>query len=103
MFDGDEVMNTKLVRDFLKEGGNVSLTLKEDKLYYTIDTGMKSNFTFRHTIDDNYDVITRYKSFDEHLESVKDLLSCIYDECMCGRDYMSGMLRELLVKYHIIT
>lgn len=93
----------KLIKQFLKEGGVINgVELINNKLYYVIDTGMKSTLKLYPLKNHKYDVITRYQHFEDvELVNVAELLDFIYEHCMCGRDYMSTSMEELLNKYKI--
>lgn len=95
-------MKNKLIKQFIKEGGSISLSVKNDNLYYVVDTGMKSNLSFRFTKGNECHIITRYQEFTDEITSVEDILRNIYYNCMCGRDYMNLSIKEMLIKYGFI-
>lgn len=90
----------KLIKQLLKDGVIISgVELIDNKLYYQIDTGMKSNLKLHPCKNHCYDVKTRYSSSEEVFESTEEVIKYIFFHCRCGRDYMSGVMEELIKKY----
>ena len=98
-------MKEKLIKQFIKEGGSISLSVKNNKLYYVVNTGMKSDLSFRFTKGNECHIITRYKEFTDKITSVEDILRNIYHNCVwCvyDCDYRNSSIKEMLLKYGII-
>ena len=92
----------KLLKQFLKEGGVINgVELIDNKLYYEIDTGMKSSFKIHPSGHHCYWFITRYGGLpqEEVFDNVKELVNFIFAKCRYGRDYMSASMSKLVKKY----
>ena len=91
----------KLIKQFLKEGGVINgVELIDNKLYYEIDTGMKSSFKIHPSGHHCYWFITRYDlPKEEVFKDIKELVNFIFAKCRCGRDYMSASMLQLVEKY----
>lgn len=90
----------KLIKQLLKDGVIISgVELIDNKLYYQIDTGMKSDLKLHPRRNHCYDVKTRYQSSEEVFESTEEVIKYIFFHCLCGRDYMNDIMEELIKKY----
>ncbi len=94
-----------VVKQILVEGGDVSVVLVEDELYFDMNSGTKAHLYVATEIVDNkikYD--TRYDNghmFDIYTiaSAIREITYVVRYECMCGRDFVSSYWMKKFVEY----
>lgn len=90
----------KLIKQLLQDGVPFfGVELIDNRIFYVVDTGMKSTLKLHPLKNHRYDVRTRYNKSEEEFHSTEDVINYIFLHCMCGRDYMSCRMEELVKKY----
>ena len=94
-----------VVKQILVEGGDVSVALVEDELYFDMNSGTKAHLYIATGIVDNMiKYTTRYDT--GHIygiysidDAIKEITYVIRYECMCGRDFVSSYWMKKFVEY----
>ncbi len=94
-----------VVKHILVEGGDVSVVLVEDELYFDMNSGTKAHLYIATDIVDNtIKYTTRYDIGHMHgiytiAGAIKEIACVIRYECMCGRDFVSDYWMDKFVEY----
>ena len=94
-----------VVKRVLVEGGDVSVVLVEDKLYFDMNSGTKAHLYIATDIVDNtIKYTTRYDTghmYDIYTidDAIKEITYVVRYECMCGRDFVSDYWMQKFIEY----
>lgn len=84
----------ELIESLLNRSIEVTLTMKDDVIWYDLNTGMKSHLRIAKHDDETFKYDTRYSEGTEELSW--KCLTYLARHCLHGREYMSSAWQLLL-------
>ncbi len=90
-----------IIEELVRLGVEVSLTFREGKVFYNLNTGMKSECHIRFVEDGHgtAEVLTRYDPpRKEQVLDMNDLISLVR-KCLCGREFYNRQWDTVFIMY----
>jgi hypothetical protein len=94
-----------VIKQILVEGGDVSVVLVEDELYFNMNSGTKAHlYVSINIVDNTIRYTTRYDNghmYNIHsiADAIEEITYVIRFECMCGRDFVSDYWIKKFIEY----